>query len=71
METRSWLPGGLFPAQLKEHEFWLEGAHWLQLEPSMWPEQLSVSSETIPEEERSVCLMGTTANHLSQQVHCA
>ena len=27
----------------------------------MWPEQISVSSETIPEEERSVCLVGTTA----------
>ena len=27
----------------------------------MWPEPLSVPSETIPEEERSVCLVATTA----------
>ena len=52
---------GLFPAQLKEHELWWEGPYWLQLEPSMWPEQLSILSETIPEEERSVCLVATTA----------
>ena len=46
---------GLFPAQLKEHKLWWEGPHWLKLDPSMWPEQLSISSETVPEEERSVC----------------
>ena len=45
---------GLFPAQLKEHKLWWEGPHWLKLDPSMWPEQF-ISSETVPEEERSVC----------------
>ena len=32
----------------------------MQREPSTWPEQLSASSETTPEEERSVCLVGAT-----------
>ena len=40
------------------YKLWWEGPYWLKLEPSMW---LSVSSETIPEEERSVCLVVTTA----------
>ena len=28
---------GLFPLQLKEHNLWWNGPHWLQLDPLMWP----------------------------------
>ena len=40
---------GLFPIQLKEHELWWEGPHWLRLESSTWPEQSILSSPTIAE----------------------
>ena len=51
---------GLFPLQLKEHNLWWNGPHWLQLDPLMWPEQPELSTKTIFEEEREMCHMTTT-----------
>ena len=47
---------GLFPSQ---HELWWDGPPWLKSESSMWPDQLNLSSTTIPEEERNVCHLAT------------
>ena len=51
---------GRFPLQLKEHDLWWNGPHWLQLDPLMWPEQPELSTKTIFEEEREICHMTTT-----------
>ena len=51
---------GLFPSQLKGHELWWNGPHWLKLDSTMWPDQSSLSSRIIPEEERNVCHLATT-----------
>ena len=50
---------GLFPSQLKQHELWWDGPPWLKSESSMWPDQLNLSSTTVPEEERNVCHLAT------------
>ena len=46
---------GLFPLQLKEYDLWWKGPEWLQLDPSQWPQQPTVFSETTPGEEREIC----------------
>ena len=48
---------GLFPTQLREHDLWWEGPHWLQQNLLMWP---NLSPETIPEEEKEMCHLTTT-----------
>jgi len=53
---------GLFPLQLKDHDLWWKGPQWLQLNPSQWPAQPSSLSETVPEEERGICLVTTVTS---------
>ena len=50
---------GLFPVQLKEHDLWWKGPHWLLLEPSNWPEQPNLSVKAVCEEERELCHLST------------
>ena len=51
---------GLFPSQLKEHELWWDGPHWLKSDSTVWPDQSSLPLRIVPEEERNVCHLATT-----------
>ena len=46
----------LFPSELCEHHLWWEGPGWLRLPSSHWPEQSSLPTQTIAEEERAISL---------------
>lgn len=48
---------GVFPLELKDHQLWWNGPHWLQLEPSHWPTQ-STFSKCVPSEEKTSCNLG-------------
>ena len=50
---------GLFPLQLKDHHLWWNGPQYLQLDPSLWPEQPASLSEIVPAEEKEMCNLTT------------
>ena len=50
---------GLFPLELKDHRLWWDGPQYLQLNPSLWPEQPNSFSEIISAEEKEVCNVTT------------
>ena len=47
----------MFPTKLKDHPFWWKGPQWLLTEPSQWPTQPTIFGETIPAEEREICIL--------------
>ena len=53
---------GLFPNQLKGHQLWWKGPHWLLAEPSEWPEQPVTLCETVTAEERETLCNLTIVN---------
>ena len=47
---------GISPAELLEHDLWWKGPPWLRLASDNWPKQGVPSCDSLPEEEREVCL---------------
>ena len=51
---------GLYPSELVSHQLWWNGPGWLHLDPSEWPEQRVISSNSA-EERDEICLHALTS----------
>ena len=47
---------GLLPSELLQHQLWWSGPGWLSLPPQNWPQQTDTHQESVPDEERELCL---------------
>ena len=53
---------GLFPSELLTHELWWNAPDWLRLPSADWPNQPSLPTESLVEEERDICLNAVVDN---------
>jgi hypothetical protein len=48
---------GISPSELLEHDLWWKGPPWLHFLSDSWPKQCVPPCESLPDEEKEVCLM--------------
>ena len=53
---------GLFPSELLTHKLWWNATDWLRLPSANWPNQPSLPTESLVEEERDICLNAVVDN---------